>query len=80
MSGNNLVKLLSSITSRLNRTLGFITLDAAGRGQLQISPSCFLEVIVHRAAFPLIRFPSMMKPEPNRSDSSVNTPDGFGPV
>ena len=33
----------------------------------------FRDVIVHFALLPLILFPSMMKPEPKRSDSSANT-------
>src|SRR4029077_14020381 len=37
----------------------------------KLSPSCFLDLMVQVPAFPLIRSPSMMKPEPKSSENSA---------
>src|SRR5579863_495353 len=73
ISGNSLERLLSSITFRLKLRFCVMTLEAQAAANSMLSPSCFLEVIVHRPLFPLIRLPSMMKPDPNRSESSANS-------
>src|ERR1700744_5135887 len=40
---------------------------------VRLLPSCFLDSMVQRAALPLMRLPSIMKPEPYRSDSSAKS-------
>ena len=57
-------KLLSSRTFRRKRTFDVIRLVAQAADNSRPSPSCFLDLIVQVAVFALIRFPSMMKPEP----------------
>src|SRR4051812_5212474 len=50
-----------------------MTLDAQAADSSRLLPSSFLDLIVQVPVFPLIRAPSMMKPEPNRSDNSAYT-------
>src|SRR3954451_1438554 len=50
-----------------------MTLDAQAAESFRLSPSSFLDLIVQVPVFPLIRLPSMMKPEPKSSENSAYT-------
>ena len=50
-----------------------MTLDAQAAESSRLLPSCFLDLIVQVPVFPLIRSPSMMKPEPKSSENSAYT-------
>src|SRR4029450_3424231 len=50
-----------------------MTLEAQAAESSRLSPSCFLDLIEQVAALPLIRSPSMMKPEPKSSENSAYT-------
>src|SRR5258706_15049426 len=63
-SGICLSSVLSSTTFKLKRTLEVMMLVAQAADSSRLSPSCFFDLIVHRAVLPLILVPSMMKPEP----------------
>ena len=50
-----------------------MTLDAQAAESFRLSPSSFLDLIVQVPVFPLIRSPSMMRPEPKSSENSAYT-------
>lgn len=50
-----------------------MTLDAQAAESSRLLPACFLDLMVQVPVLPLIRSPSMMRPEPKTSENSAYT-------